>query len=681
MNFERFGKYLLLEKLAAGGMAEVYLAKLSGGFNKFVAIKRILPQFSENTEFLQMFKEEAKIVANLRHSNIVSIHYFGHEKRQLYLVMDFVEGQNLRQTLNVLKKENKQLTIDQIIYLIKEVAAGLDYAHRALDDTTGKPLNIIHRDMSPQNIMISFEGEVKIVDFGIAKAGSNLEQTQAGTIKGKFGYMSPEQADAHELDARTDVFSLGIIMWELISGERLFAASNEALTLKKVRECQIPSLRKIIPELPAELERITLKALSKDLSLRYQSASSFHKDLNRFLNVHYPEFSKQEFSRYMKSVFHEMFIENRKKLASYSQPIDAKEEHTVTLTSTQNETLTGSNTSDNADKEAFIPGLDNPNQSRAASSPAISDIPINQPGSPSPADSLAATVVAKNFTPPKVAPPVNLKIENKSQINSDPYRNFSSVTKSSRINVSPNHTQSRSQSFQNKPNNRFSNLANYVLMLALILGGYWQSDLLLEMAQPLKQYKIVQQIIRLIDAEIAKQSPNTPMVSAPIEVSPSPNLKNPETISAAPVNLQSKPSGATIEANGQQIGITPYLGSLPAEKDITLLFKKNGYISFERTVNLKKTRPFRLEAILQLEPPKGYITIELLGAPNDTIIEINGRRIDDKSQLSLYPVPARVPVEIKAISPFSKAVARTSVQVGINEKKNVKMVIAQPKGN
>ncbi|MCS6839095.1 MAG: serine/threonine protein kinase, partial [Bdellovibrionaceae bacterium] len=162
MAFERFGKYLLLERIASGGMAEVYLAKTIG-LNNFVAIKRILPQFSQNPEFLVMFREEAQIVANLRHSNIVSIHYFGQEKGQLFLVMDFVEGQNLRQILNTLKKEGSYFGLDQITYLVREVAAGLDYAHRALDNATGKPLNIIHRDMSPQNIMVSFEGEVKIV--------------------------------------------------------------------------------------------------------------------------------------------------------------------------------------------------------------------------------------------------------------------------------------------------------------------------------------------------------------------------------------------------------------------------------------------------------------------------------------------------------------------------------------
>ncbi|PWU21599.1 MAG: hypothetical protein C5B49_02350, partial [Bdellovibrio sp.] len=314
---ETFGKYLLLEKIASGGMAEVYLAKSIGanGINKFVAIKRILPQYSDNQEFIEMFKEEAKIAVNLNHGNVVSIFDFGVEKSQFFLVMEFVEGQNLRQILNHMKKEAREFSIDQVTYIVKEVAAGLDHAHRCLDGATGRPLNITHRDMSPQNIMISFEGEIKVVDFGIAKAENQVEHTRAGTIKGKFGYMSPEQAEGQAVDLRTDIFSLGIVLWELLAKDRLFVAQNEAATLRKVRECQIPSLRKINPSIPPELERICNKALAKDRSLRYQTAAAFHKDLNRFLNLQYPEFSAQEFSKFMKSLYNKMYVENRKKFS------------------------------------------------------------------------------------------------------------------------------------------------------------------------------------------------------------------------------------------------------------------------------------------------------------------------------------------------------------------------------
>lgn len=319
----RFGKYFLLERVASGGMAEVYLAKSAGaeGVNKIVAIKRILPQFSDHQEFIDMFKEEAKIAVNLNHGNVVSIFDFGVEKGQFFIVMEFVEGKNLRQVLNELKKKNIILSIDQIVYIAKEVAAGLDHAHRCIDGATGKPLNITHRDMSPQNIMINYEGEVKIIDFGIAKAETQIEATRAGTLKGKFGYMSPEQAEGQTVDLRTDIFSLGIVLWELLANDRLFAGSNEAAILRKIRDCNIPNIRKINPNVSPDLEKIVVKALAKDRNIRYQSAAQVHRDLNRFLNTEYPEFSKSDFSAFIKDTFSDSFLDQKRKVVEYAKLI------------------------------------------------------------------------------------------------------------------------------------------------------------------------------------------------------------------------------------------------------------------------------------------------------------------------------------------------------------------------
>ena len=192
-SYETFGNYILLEKLASGGMAEVYLAKkiAASGVQKFVAVKRILQQFSDSEDFIQMFKDEAKIAINLSHSNVVTIYDFG------------VQGRNLRQILNRMKKDNKYFTVSQVAHIMKHVASGLDHAHRCIDPTTGQPLNIIHRDMSPQNIMLAFEGDPKLVDFGIAKAETQIESTRAGTLTGKFGYKSPEQVERQAIDSRT----------------------------------------------------------------------------------------------------------------------------------------------------------------------------------------------------------------------------------------------------------------------------------------------------------------------------------------------------------------------------------------------------------------------------------------------------------------------------------------------
>ncbi len=334
-KFEQFGKFILLERLAAGGMAEVFLAKSLGasGVNKFLAVKRILPQYSDKREFIDMFKEEAKIAVNLNHGSVVSIYEFGIEQGQFFLVMEYVEGRNLRQVLNEIKKRNIQFSIEQIVYMIKEVAAGLDHAHRLINGTTGRPLNLVHRDMSPQNIMLSFEGEVKVIDFGIAKAESQMEATQAGTLKGKFGYMSPEQADGQVVDSRTDLFSLGIVLWEMLANDRLFTSNSEAAILRKIRECQIPSIRKINPSIPVELENIVLKALAKDKTQRFQTAAAFQKDLNRFLNVQYPDFSPQDFSVFIKNTFSEFYTESKKKLVDYSKVTSLMHQTTIVTAS------------------------------------------------------------------------------------------------------------------------------------------------------------------------------------------------------------------------------------------------------------------------------------------------------------------------------------------------------------
>lgn len=317
---EKFGKYYLLDKVATGGMAEVYLSKLVGaqGVNKFVAIKRILPQYSENDEFNSMFKEEAKIAVNISHSNVVPIYDFGEEIHRLYLVMEYVPGKNVRQILNTLKKQKETVPLPFAVAIINEVAKGLDNAHKCFDRTTGRPLNIIHRDVSPQNVILSYDGEVKLLDFGIAKAESKIETTRAGTLKGKFGYMSPEQAEGLDLDARTDIFSLGIVLWELLADARLFMAKNEILTIRKIRDCVIPSLNKSNPEVTTDLENIVQKALARDRNIRYQTAGELHKDLNAFLNRHYPDFTSGDLAAFMKRLYNDEIVELREKMIEYA---------------------------------------------------------------------------------------------------------------------------------------------------------------------------------------------------------------------------------------------------------------------------------------------------------------------------------------------------------------------------
>ena len=249
----------------------------------------------------------------LTHANIVQVYDFVKSGETYLLAMEYVDGKNLRQFVNKIREDRRyNPPIEFCVYVINEVCKGLEYAHRKKDDITGRPLNIIHRDMSPQNIMLSYDGAVKIVDFGIAKAKDRVDETRSGVIKGKFGYMSPEQANGQPVDHRTDIFSTAIILWELLTSKRLFAAENDMATLKQIQECVIPAPSRLNPKITPELEKIVLKGLTKDISLRFQSAGSFHRALQEFLNKYYGSFTQREAGEILARTFKEE-IENEKK--------------------------------------------------------------------------------------------------------------------------------------------------------------------------------------------------------------------------------------------------------------------------------------------------------------------------------------------------------------------------------
>lgn len=319
MHFKKFGKYTIIKKIASGGMADILLANDLNptGSGRFVVIKRTLSKFSDNEEFKDMFKNEGKVACNLKHRNITPIYEFGIENDQFFLAMEYISGRNVREFVKKIQLYKSSISIPNTVHIIKEVAAGLNYAHNAIDTTTGKPLNLIHRDVSPQNIMLSFDGEIKLVDFGISKiADTNL--TRAGHLKGKFSYMSPEQAYGEVLDERTDIFCLGIILWELLTNKRLFASKNEMASLKKVKNCDIPDAQKINPEIPTELNKIIKKSLSKNRNSRYKSGAILEQDLSVFLNKNYPEYSHYNLIALMKKVYRKEIMEEREKLKTYS---------------------------------------------------------------------------------------------------------------------------------------------------------------------------------------------------------------------------------------------------------------------------------------------------------------------------------------------------------------------------
>jgi serine/threonine-protein kinase len=277
-------RYRVVEKLESGGMAEVFRAESEGlqGFRKQVAIKRVLPHLSSKKKFISMFLDEARLSAQLSHSNCVQVFDIGVGDNAFFIVMEFVDGANLKAIIEHIKKHGRDFPVEAAVYIALELCKGLAYAHE-LTDQAGTPLHIVHRDMSPPNVLITKNGEVKIVDFGLAKANSQLEKSEPGIIKGKFSYLSPEAAMGQEVDARTDVFAVGIILWELLAGQRLFLGDTDFQTVKKVQAANVPPVSSINKKVPQELERIIAKSLARDPTQRYGAARPLGADLSKFM--------------------------------------------------------------------------------------------------------------------------------------------------------------------------------------------------------------------------------------------------------------------------------------------------------------------------------------------------------------------------------------------------------------
>jgi serine/threonine protein kinase len=301
---DRFGPYELVDRVAIGGMAEVFKAKRAGvqGFEKVVALKRILPHLSDNKEFLDMFVDEAKMVAGLTHPNIVQIFDLGEIDKSYYIAMEYVHGRDLRTIMKRAREKGLRMPLDVGLRVVSQVCAALEYAHRKKDER-GRPMEIVHRDVSPQNILLSFEGEVKLVDFGIAKAATKASSTDRGALRGKLLYMSPEQAWGRPIDRRSDVFSLGIVLYEMVTESKPFlGAGSEISILELVRQCVITPAREVNPRVPEALDRVIMKALARDPAERYQDAGQMQRSLERFLRER-PPVTTRDLARFLELLF------------------------------------------------------------------------------------------------------------------------------------------------------------------------------------------------------------------------------------------------------------------------------------------------------------------------------------------------------------------------------------------
>lgn len=321
---ERFGRYLILDHLVDGGMAKICRARFLGEqADKVVAIKMVQPQFSKDEAFKTMFMDEIKVTFGLLHPNVIQTYDYGMNKGQLFVAMEYCDGRNLKEFLEKLKERKFVFPVEISTYIISQACQGLYYAHTFRDKLTGQEANIIHRDISPHNIMLTYDGAVKIIDFGIAKSQSNSEATQAGTIKGKLSYLAPEYLEGLELDARYDQFAVGITLWEMLCSRKLFKENNDLAVLKKIQECKIPVPSSINPNVPKELDEIVLKALSKDRNKRYENLDQMNRALMKFLYAKYPDFNATDLSYFSQELFRDEIKKDREKMFEFGK-IDIK---------------------------------------------------------------------------------------------------------------------------------------------------------------------------------------------------------------------------------------------------------------------------------------------------------------------------------------------------------------------
>ena len=298
----RLGRYTLLRSLGAGGMAELFLARADGieGFAKLVALKRILPHKATNERFVRMLLNEARLVAGLDHTNIAQVHDIGLDAGEYFFAMEYVHGQDLAHVLH--RAPHHKLHLENALHIAIGVCAGLHCAHIARD-ATGRPLDIVHRDVSPSNVLVSYQGAVKLVDFGVAKAATLVSETREGVIKGKYGYMSPEQCLGDTLDRRSDVFAVGILLWEMTVGRRLYFFKGELASLQRIVYADAPRPSSYDPDYPPELEHIVMRALARDARQRYQSAEQLQLDLEQFALDHRLAISAVSMAIEMKTLF------------------------------------------------------------------------------------------------------------------------------------------------------------------------------------------------------------------------------------------------------------------------------------------------------------------------------------------------------------------------------------------
>ncbi|QRO00657.1 serine/threonine protein kinase [Archangium violaceum] len=316
-----FGQYTLIDRLAVGGMAEVFLAHHSGpdGFDKPVVIKRIRPHLSGQSAFVRMFLNEARLAAQLNHPNIVQIHDLGKVGDSYYIGMEYLFGRDMRRVVPKAESLGIPFPMVYALKIASSVCEGLYYAHQKVD-LYGAPLNIVHRDVTPENIFVCFDGSVKVLDFGIAKAANRVEQTRAGELRGKLSYLSPEQCLGKPLDHRSDIFSLGAVLYEWLTGFKLFTGESDVAVMRSIVDGKVYAPSYFRADIPEPVEAILMKALERDRDKRYPTAWHFQQDLDRFLNTYEFTPTHLHLSNFLKQLFLDELEEEQRRLRPGAVP-------------------------------------------------------------------------------------------------------------------------------------------------------------------------------------------------------------------------------------------------------------------------------------------------------------------------------------------------------------------------
>lgn len=599
MQYQKIGPYILLQRIASGGMANIFLAKKSGpnNLNSFYAIKKILAKYAEMPEFHKMFHEEAKVTNAIGldiHKNVMTSATYEKIGNHYIFVMEYIKGLNLKYFLKLAAKKEIFLSTESILYIIAEIASGLNHLHNIVNLKTGQPLNLIHRDISPQNVMISHNGQIKIIDFGIAKA-SILEETQVDSgIKGKMAYMSPEQATGGSLDARSDIFSLGIVLWELLSKKRLFLADSSISTLRNVRDCQIPDLKTFNPNISAKVERIVKKSLAKNKEARYKHATDFAQDLYTAIQEQ-KSFSSYNFEKLSKQIYADDIIKNRRLLAKYINIADDKK------TSIEDITTTGMDVQKIDKEDTCNLSLKNLDLSNKKPDPKNINLQLN---------TASVYNYKLNSQSKHLASSALKKITRTNII----YKNYKNARLSNLAQVSQSY----------KTQNNSSSIFTIGLSLFLAISGFFFFSSNEQQNTVLKKTLFAVHYIK--SAWIKNNTkPKVLNLTSPIlTTSPIQAIKSSKTKTTFLTYFNTIPSGVEIFINNKPVGISPNNILLPKNKLIKITLKKDKHATEELTIHtsrlLKKYRqPASINSRIQINQKVIIVKLNKLKAKTKLI--------------------------------------------------------------